>query len=112
MTELFYRNYQKEEEFLDDFGNAVTVAVKLLKGDWEPNYSANDNARKNQEYFLEQIDSLFFDSALVSHENNMFSSVQIILKSSHRQINLRVKSVNSQLKGEIVYDRISPKTEV
>jgi hypothetical protein len=112
MTELYDRTYKKEEKFLDDYPNVSALAVKLLKGDWEPNYSANDSTRKNQEYFLPlgQIDVLVFDSAMVNQENNVFSSVQIILKSSYRQVNVRVKSVNGQLKGERVYDRLVPKT--
>jgi hypothetical protein len=99
--------YQKEEEFLDEYGQIVKVAVRVLKGKWEPNYSANDNTRKNQEYFLPtgEIKYLVFDSASVYHDNNGFSSAQIILKSVHRLVNVRVRVVNSKLVGEKIVDR-------
>lgn len=99
--------YQKEEEFLDEYEQIVKVAVRVLKCKWEPNYHANDNTRKNQGNFLPtgEIEYLVFDSASVYHDNNGFSSAQIILKSAHRLINVRVRVVNSKLVGAKIVDR-------
>jgi hypothetical protein len=107
MTENLKKLYKKEEEFLDEFRNIASVAVKLLKGEWQPNYSASDATRKNQEYFFSksQIKDLVFDSAAVYNDDNGFSSVQIILKSSHRIVNVRVRTVNGELVGEKIIDR-------
>jgi hypothetical protein len=107
MEERLKRLYRKEEEFLDEFGEAATVAVRLLNGEWDPNYTANDVVRKNLEYFFSagEVSNLVFDSASVYHDDNSFSSVQIILKSSRRLVNVRVRKVHDELVGEKIVDR-------
>jgi hypothetical protein len=107
MTEYLKKPYNREEEFLDEFGNIASVAVRLVKGEWQPNYFASDTTRKNQEYFLPlgEIENLVFDQAWVYHDNNGFSSAQIILKSSHRTVNVLVRMVNGELVGEKIVDK-------
>ena len=101
------KRYSKEEEFLDEYWQTAKVAVRILNGEWEPNFGANDNTRKNQEYFLPtgEINNLVFDEAWVCHDNNGFSSAQIILKSSHRLVNVQVRVVNGELVGEKIIDK-------
>jgi hypothetical protein len=107
MIEHLKRHYPKEEEFLSEFYDVASIAGKLLDGAWEPNPDCNDTTRKNQEYFYStgELHILVFDSASVYHDANGFSSVQILLKSSNRFVNVRVKNVNDKLVGEILTDR-------
>lgn len=106
MEEHLHKVYSKEEEFLGEFGNLTSVATRILTGEWQPNYSASDNVRRNQEYFFStgEMKELVFDSACVYHDNNGFSSAQIILKSSHRLVNVRVRLVYGKLVGEKIVD--------
>ena len=107
MEEHLNKAYSKEEEFLDQFGNLASVVISILNDEWQPNYGANDSVRRNQEYFFStgEIKDLVFDSASVYHDNNGFSSAQIILESSYRLINVRVRLVNGKLVGEKIVDR-------
>jgi hypothetical protein len=107
MEERLNKTYFKEEEFLNKFVNTAIVAVRILNGEWQPNYAADDSVRRNHEYFFStgEIKDLVFESASVYHNNNGFSSVQIILKSSHRLVNVRVKVINGELVGEKIVDR-------
>lgn len=109
MEEHLKRHYLKEEEFLDEFYNAASVAAKLLDGEWQPNYACNDAVRKNGEYFLStgELQQLAFDSASVCHDANGFSSVQILLRSSKRVVNVRVRKVNGDLVAEKIVDKLS-----
>ena len=101
------KGYFKEEEFLEEYERIAIAAAKTLNGEWQPNYTANDSVRRNQEYFFSTgaIENLVFDSAWVYHDNNGFSSAQIILKSSRRLVNVRVKVINDELIGEKIVDR-------
>ena len=96
MDEHFKQLYEKEEEFLDEFGASASVASELLNGAWQPNYGANDTIRNNVQYSLSSgaVKSLTFDSASVYHNRNGFSSVQIVLRSSKRVVNVRVRNVD------------------
>jgi len=107
MEEHFKRLYCKEEEFLDEFGDSASVVTKLLNGEWQPNHTANDTTRKNLDHFFStgEVNNLVFDSASVYHDDNGFSSVQIILKSSHRLVNVRVRKVRGKLIGKKIIDR-------
>lgn len=111
MEEWFKRNYLKEEEFLDEYFNIASVAVKAVNYKWNPNYNANDSTRKNQEYFLStgELTSLVFDVADVFHNKNGFSSAQIKLKSSKRIVNVRVSEVNGKLVGKKIVDKPNDK---
>lgn len=107
MEEHFKRLYVKEEEFLDEFGGTASVVVTLLNGEWQPNSAANDAVRHNSEYLLStgELEELVYDSAAVYHDDKGFSSVQITLKSSHRLVNVRVRSKDGGLVGEKIIDR-------
>ncbi len=100
--EIMKKLYQKEEDFLSDYEAVALVAARTLKDEWQPNYDANENVRKNQDYFYAtgELEQLVFDSASIYHDNNVFSSAQIILKSSQRLVNVRVRIVNGKLVGE------------
>lgn len=108
MDEHLKRHYLKEEEFLDEFYDVASVAAKFLDGEWQPNCACNDAARKNGEYFLAtgELQQLVFASASVHHDANGFSSVQILLKSSKREVNVRVKKVGGDFVVEKIADRI------
>lgn len=109
MEERIKRYYLKEEEFLDKFYDAASVAAKLLDGEWQPNYACNDVVRKNGAYFLStgELQQLVFDSASVCHDANGFSSVQIVLRSSKRVVNVRVRKVRGDLIAEKIVDKLS-----
>lgn len=107
MEERFKRLYLKEEEFLGEFGDVASAAAKLLNGEWQPNDTANDAARKNLEYFFStgEVSNLVFDSASVYHDDKGFSSAQITLKSSRRHVTVRVRKVHGELIEEKIIDR-------
>ena len=106
--EFMWRNYLKEEEFLDEYGDVAAVASELLGDDWSPNYGCDERDRHNRDYFLssgEQI-SLVFQSAPVFHSGKFFSSAQIVLQSSKRIVNVRVsKNDNGELVAEKIVDQ-------
>jgi hypothetical protein len=107
MEEHLKKVYNKEEEFLDEFGDLASVVARTLNNEWQPNYAANNGVRKNQDYFFSrgELKDLVFDSASTYHDNSGFSSAQIILKSSHRLVNVRVRLINGELVGERIVDR-------
>ena len=107
MSEYMKQMYFKEEEFLDEFFNVANKAAQLLNGDWEPNSACTDKTRHNRDYFLStgELNQLTFDSAAVYYDENGFSSVQIILKSSKRIVNVRVRKVNGSLIAEKILDK-------
>jgi hypothetical protein len=101
-------SYLKEEEFLDEFYNAAGVAARLLGDEWSPNYNCNDAVRSNQKYLKEAGDlaSLVFESASVFHNSKGFHSVQIILGSAKRVVNIAVRQVGDKLLAEKLVDRM------
>lgn len=107
MSEYWKGSYLKEEEFLEEFSGAAWEAARVLKGDWKPNSACTDKTRHNRDYFLStgELNQLTFDSAAVYHDENGFSSVQIILKSSKRTVNVRVRKVNGSLIAEKILDK-------
>ena len=106
--EYLKRNYFREEEFLDEFYNSASIAAQILDGAWVPNPDCNDSTRKNQKYFLStgRLNSLVFDSAAVYHNAEGFSSVQILLKSSNRGVNVQVKTIGGKLVGKKITDKL------
>jgi hypothetical protein len=112
LDEHVVKTFSKEEEFLDEFGETAIVAAKLLNGEWHPNYFANDSVRANLKYFFSrgEVNDLAFDFAAVYHDKVGFSSVQIILKSSHRVVSIRVRKMNNELVGEKIVDKSIEKT--
>ena len=107
MDEYLARNYLKEEEFLDEYGEVASVAARTLNGEWQPDYQCDDAARKNRDYFKStgELVQLAFRSAAVFHSANQFSSVQIVLESSSRVVNVRVKLTGDDLMAEKILDR-------
>jgi hypothetical protein len=107
MNEYRKDSYLKEEEFLEDFFDAAIAASKLLAEEWKPNIHCNDSVSKSQQYFLstDESNTLIFDSAFVFHDTKGFSSVQIILKSSNRIVNIRIKRDKNKLIGEKLIDK-------
>lgn len=71
------------------------------------NYYANDSVRANLKYFFStgEVKDLAFDFASIHHDKNGFSSVQIVLKSSHRVVNVRVRKIKDELVGEKIVDK-------
>ena len=107
MGEYCKRHYLKEEEFLDEFYNAASIAARLLGEEWEPNPECNDSVRKNQQYFLStgELNALVFNSASVYHDEKGFSSMQIVLRSSKRLVTVQVRKSNGELIAEKIVDR-------
>ena len=109
VTEFLKRLYKKEEEFLDEFAASAITAAAILGGDWQPNYHCDDHVRYNQQYFLStgELTQLVFDSASVHHDEQGFSSVQIVLRSSKRIVTVRVTKQGEELTAEKIVDRAS-----
>ncbi|HHT9151743.1 MAG: hypothetical protein HY607_06045 [Planctomycetes bacterium] len=107
MNETMKKYYQNEEEFLDEFSDVATQVVRCLNNEWKPDYCCDDGTRKNREYFCStgELYSLTFDGAAVYHDQNGFSSVQIILKSSKRTVTVLVKLENGKLTAEKIIDK-------
>lgn len=107
MPEHFVRLYRKEEEFLEDFSECAFAAAKLLSADWTPNFQASDGTRRNEAYFLRsgELSALTFDCAAVYHENQRFSSVQIALVSSTREVTIRVDNGDAEMNATKTVDR-------
>jgi hypothetical protein len=109
--EHFVRLVQKEEEFLDEFYGEAQSAAGLLAGDWTPNDAADDSTRRNQEYFRRrgELAELSFECAAVYKDaDQRFSSVQIVLVSSARQVTVRVRRTEAGLRADIIVDRPTP----
>lgn len=88
----YERSYYKEEEFLNEFYNWASSAAVALNGKWEPNYSCDDNERRQRDYFRKsgELAWLVFSSAHVSYDETNEMYVQIVLKSSKRDVNVKV----------------------
>ncbi|MHB1356128.1 MAG: hypothetical protein ACYCZF_09160 [Anaerolineae bacterium] len=107
MDEHVVKLFTKEEEFLDEFGDTAATAARTVNNEWIPNYYASDAVRANIKYFLSsgEVKDLTFTSASVYHEHKVFSSVQIVLKSSFREVTIRVRRVGNELVGEKIRDK-------
>lgn len=107
-AEHFVRLIRNEEEFLDGFSGEARSAAELLAGEWTPNHAADDNTRRNQEYFRrrgELAELLFECAAVYKDADQRFSSVQIVLASSCRQVTVRVRRTHTGLRAEKIVDR-------
>jgi len=106
MAEHWHRSYLKEEEFWDEYPRIAHEVAKLLNSPWKLNPASNDKVRQQTVYLLSrgEFDVLRFDAAYVYHDENGFSSAQIILKSSKRTVNVRVKEINGSLLAEKILD--------
>ena len=106
---MMKRNYLKEEEFVDEFFNWSAAAADAVNHEWTPDASCNDDKRKNQDYFLKsgEMNQLVFRSAF-THDDNDNLSAQILLESSKRIVNVKVRNEGNKMIAEIILDK--PKT--
>jgi hypothetical protein len=107
MIDVLMHYFVKEEEFLDRYEVAATVAAWFLKGAWSPNYACTDAVRHRRDELLSAgtLDTLVFSGAAVYYGADGFSSVQIALRSATRSVNVRVRKVEDDLVPEKVADR-------
>lgn len=105
--EILKKYYTREEEFLEEFGDVASQAAKVLNNEWQPNYCANDSSRTNLNYFFStgELNFLDFDSAAVYFDNEGFSSAQIVLKTSQRVVNVKVRKIGNEYVGEKIVDK-------
>lgn len=105
--ETVFKIFYKEEEFLDEYGELVSSAVSLLNQEWRPNYEANNETRRTERYFLSsgEMTQLVFEMAIVHHNKNGFSSIEVLLKSSARIVNVRIERVDGIPSASIVTER-------
>jgi hypothetical protein len=107
MPEVLMHYFVKEEEFLERYEVAATVAAWFLKGAWSPNYRCSDAVRLRREASKSAgtLETLVFSGGAVYYGADGFSSVQIALRSSIRSVNVRVKKVNGELVAEKLADK-------
>lgn len=107
MGEKLKKSYRKEEEFLDEFYNVAAEAASFLQGEWTPNPKCSDETRRNRDYFLStgDLNSLAFETAEVYHDQDGFSSAQIILRSTKRIVNIRVRMAGDKFVSEKIVDK-------
>ena len=103
----YSRSYHKEEEFLDEFYNWAASAAVALNGEWEPNYSCDDNERRQREYFRKrgELAWLVFSLATVSYDEADEMYAQIVLESSTRVVNLEVRERDGETVTQVLVDR-------
>ncbi len=102
------RIYLKEEEFLEEFPDVARVVAGELDCGWRPNNVCDEAEKKNQNYLKStgELSQVMFKSAAVYHgPDGLFSSVQIVLESSKRCVNVRVKMVGGKLVAEKILDK-------
>jgi hypothetical protein len=104
-SEYTARIYRKEEEFLEDFYLAVEELLPRLDADWKPNFQCNDRERERRRLALVagKLDQLVFDEAVVGHNRQGFSSLDVHLRSSNRLLIVRIRWNSS---GMIVKKRL------
>lgn len=110
MREQLKQYYAKEEEFLDRFETAALIAARSLKGAWSPEYRCDDTIRRNRASLLasRELHYLTFAGAAVYHDDAGFSSVQIVLRSATRSVNVRVRKVDQRFVAETLADKLLP----
>jgi len=113
VEERLFRHYIKEEEFLDSYGygGIVTAAEDALNHEWQPKYDTDDETRRTIKYFLStgELNTLVFDSASIFHNKDGFSSVQITLKSSHRNVTVRVRKDKDKYIADVHENKLTGK---
>lgn len=88
-----YREWRREEDFLDHWLQTADLVVEHLGGAWRPNYSCDDAARWRRDLALQEgtLDALTFDAAVeLNGQNGMLSSLRVYLRSSARLVIVRV----------------------
>ena len=108
MESFLRQAYLKEEEFLADFSDVAYAAAKLLRGEWQPDASCDDDTRELRDAILKtgKLDDLTFRSAIVYGDaDRSFSSAHVTLKSSHRVVNVRVRKMDGDFMADTILDR-------
>lgn len=102
-----HRYYRKEEEFLDEFYNWAAAAASITNGEWRPNDTCDDNARKQNEYFMKtgQMSWLVFTGASIS-DGPEGVHAQIVLESSTRIVTIKVGERDGRSEAKILIDRV------
>ena len=111
MDEWVQRMYLKEEDFLEGHFQTVEAMLPAIDFRWKPNFQCNDAVRwdRNRRFACGQLDELVFESAVIFHDKNGFSSMRIYLQSSTWLLVTRLTWAN----GELVVQKMSdgrPKT--
>ena len=102
------RIYLREEEFLEEFSDVARLAAGELNCEWRPNNMCDEAERRNQEYLRStgELSQLMFKSAALYHSlDGLFSSVQIVLESTKRCVEVCVKMVSGRLVAEKIPDK-------
>jgi len=114
MDEELYRTYRKEEEFAERFRSSAWTASRLLEGVWKPNRWCDNIVRQNRKLLLSagQQSDLVFTSAAVYHDptTGFLTSIEILLESSIRIVNVRVNKKGDKLRAEKIVDRTQKPT--
>lgn len=103
----YSRSYHKEEEFLDEFYNWASSAAVALNGEWKPNYSCDDNERRQRDSFLKrgELAWLVFVLATVAYDETDEMYAQIVLESSTRDVNVKVWERDGKTVTQVLVDR-------
>jgi len=114
MFEHVERRYDKEEEFLNDFGACVPAVLKLLGDEWRPDWQCNDDVRRERMQLLrtDQLPHLVFTEARIFHAGEGLSSIQIDLKSSIHHITVWIKPVGDGWTAEKIADTPALRAEM
>jgi hypothetical protein len=102
--------YAREEEFLFKFSSAVTAAMQVLDGSWQPNWTCDDKVRAQRDRLVStsSLGRLVFDGADVTYVENELASVQIALKSSSRRMVVRIAKRGPQYSASVLKDERLP----
>jgi hypothetical protein len=103
----YERSYHKEEEFLDEFYNWASSAAVALNGEWKPNYSCDDNERRQRDDFMKrgELAWLVFVLANVACDETDEMYAQIVLESSTRAVKVKVWERDGKTVTQVV-DRV------
>lgn len=101
------KSFYKEEQFLEQYSDIAEKAAEVINHEWVPNYFADDNTRRNQEYFMgtKELKDLVFISAHVEYKVGGALSTQVLLESANRVVTIRVTKSNGVLQGEVLVDK-------
>lgn len=99
-------SYDREEEFLSRFSGAVTAAMQVLDGSWQPNWTCDDKVRAQRDRLVltRSLGRLVFDGADVTYLDNELASVEIALKSSSRRMVIRIAKRDAQFSATVLQD--------
>lgn len=106
MDEHVYRQYLKEEEFLETYYETVDAVLPLLGHEWRPNFQCNDQVRVRRARLLAtgRLADLTFDSGVLFHGREGLSSIRLYLRSSARFLVARIHWVEAETRVEMLAD--------